>query len=1043
MAARDEPWVFRFADGTVVAAVEDSTTYQEISPEGHVRFTWAWLRGVPPTEALELFDSDRSIYMRISADKAELSGDGAAWSGFDVSPGAGSAGTWCPAGDDAHGFVVVGGEHQPTAFKFDCGGGMLAERHGEVVVWTEHNAAGSPSYSFTQASAVRTSAECWELLIQDAARGCCVRLVSGMATLFFPSHPSEALAARVLSAKDFSPFSPREGADSCGSFVASDPSPSVSVLLGQTGRYGASGAELPPMERQAKAWAFAVAPENYLSIAAVDPVAATRNPFRARALRLQAAPAEAAGLLAIPTLDAVRSRLPRPHWPANDTAVRCYWRVWELAFDNLTPRKVPAEARSRTRVIGLPFPFADTAFSDCLFLWDSIFILAFARYARRACGLWQGTMDNFYATALQDGFISKELRPSGHFQYHPHDPCSTGPNLLAWCEWDHYRATGDLSRLADVFWPLVSYHRWTRSHRTWQNGTYWSNGLACGMDNIPRADRTAAAGDDLFARDAAAGAGAGAAGSSSASAGAADVTLHCPWFSHGHMSWVDATAQALLSAECILAMARVLQTARPAGGIAISGVADMASEAERLLAFLQDTAWSPATALFHDVEQNGERTAVRHVGGYWPLLAGAATAGAATRVHRAGNTPIGEPDAALPSDPLATRRAAAAGAAAAAASSPSHARSAAVAAAMEGVPKPPPVLPAPYPRPRQRTTLTLPPGVVAAAEAADAAAAAASAPPRAGKTVRVVAAPGRPAARAASAQGRSDSDVGIGTDLLRDVEIIARSGSGGSGDAEDEDAAEEGAAAAASSSQARTPRPPRSPPAPRPAALPGIASSQLLALPSARRMAELLHDPEAFGCAVAVPSLARDDPCFDETGGYWRGGVWSPTTYMVLRGLRRAGLTADEHAIALRHCEAVWKVFETTGTVHENYAPVKAAPGRPAKPDFVGWSGLGPVALLIESVFGITVDWPTRTLVWVVRLADEFGIDELPVGPNGVVSLRCAKRSSTTEPPSLTVTTDSPLKLIVRWPAGDAPSAGERSKTVTLSPGSQEIRCSA
>ena len=47
------------------------------------------------------------------------------------------------------------------------------------------------------------------------------------------------------------------------------------------------------------------------------------------------------------------------------------------------------------------------------------------------------------------------------------------------------------------------------------------------------------------------------------------------------------------------------------------------------------------------------------------------------------------------------------------------------------------------------------------------------------------------------------------------------------------------------------------------------------------------------------------------------------------------------------------EVFQMTGTVWENYAPDAPAPGRPAKPDFVGWSGIGPIMYLLGFAIGL------------------------------------------------------------------------------------------
>jgi hypothetical protein len=60
-------------------------------------------------------------------------------------------------------------------------------------------------------------------------------------------------------------------------------------------------------------------------------------------------------------------------------------------------------------------------------------------------------------------------------------------------------------------------------------------------------------------------------------------------------------------------------------------------------------------------------------------------------------------------------------------------------------------------------------------------------------------------------------------------------------------------------------------------------------------------------------------------------------------------------------------VLESTGTIWEHYAP-ESATGEGVK-DFVGRSGLGRVALLIENVLGIEVDTVANTVTWRPRLA--------------------------------------------------------------------------
>src|SRR3712207_6555131 len=101
----------------------------------------------------------------------------------------------------------------------------------------------------------------------------------------------------------------------------------------------------------------------------------------------------------LPDFHSTKSLLPSPFWEGHDSVLSCYWRAWELAFTNLrTP--VPKS--------GFVANFVDTAFNDCLFMWDSAFILAFGRYGRRAFD-FQRTLDNLYAKQHADGFICREI----------------------------------------------------------------------------------------------------------------------------------------------------------------------------------------------------------------------------------------------------------------------------------------------------------------------------------------------------------------------------------------------------------------------------------------------------------------------------------------------------------------------------------------------------------------------------------------------------------------------------------------------------------
>jgi hypothetical protein len=271
---------------------------------------------------------------------------------------------------------------------------------------------------------------------------------------------------------------------------------------------------------------------------------------------------------AVPGFDESRGLLPEPFWDGHDAAVECYWKVWELAFRNLKPA---VEAN------GFVAPYIDTAFNHCLFMWDSAFILMFARYGRRAFD-FQRTLDNLYAKQHPDGFISREIHQSnGQDQFHRHDPTSTGPNVLPWCEWEYWLNYGDRDRLAKVYPPLLAYHRWMRRYRSWPDGTYWICGLGCGMDNQPRVPD--------------------------------GYECHVD---HGHMSWIDATAQAVLSANIVARMASVLGCE--------AEVADLRGEADNLTRVVNATMWDDITVTGSVMGRLTRSNPLAHTGRCWRTL---------------------------------------------------------------------------------------------------------------------------------------------------------------------------------------------------------------------------------------------------------------------------------------------------------------------------------------------------------------------------------------------------------------------------------------
>jgi hypothetical protein len=157
--------------------------------------------------------------------------------------------------------------------------------------------------------------------------------------------------------------------------------------------------------------------------------------------------------------------------------------------------------------------------------------------------------------------------------------------------------------------------------------------------------------------------------------------------------------------------------------------------------------------------------------------------------------------------------------------------------------------------------------------------------------------------------------------------------------------------------------------------LAGIASSRQCAA-----LVRNLTDPRLFWTPVPVPSLALSQPQFDKMGRYWRGGVWAPVNYMVVGGLERYGYDSLATVLATRYLDALSRVYDKTHTLWEAYSPEIFAPATNAsglflvEPDFVGWTGLGPISMLIETIIGIHLDASCNVVRWRLSATCRHGV---------------------------------------------------------------------
>lgn len=267
----------------------------------------------------------------------------------------------------------------------------------------------------------------------------------------------------------------------------------------------------------------------------------------------------------------VKNKLPYPFWEARQDIINCYWRTWELAFSNI--KQVKKEN-------GFVSPYIDPAFNNNIFMWDCSYMTMFGKYAYSIFNIQQ-TLNNFYSKQHPDGFICREIKGSdGADVFERYDPASTGPNIMPWSEWEYYTNFKDKSRLEKVFPALLAYYEWYSTYRSWPDGTYFSSGWGCGMDNQPRVPKE-------YSKE----------------------------FSHAFMSWIDISFQEIFTGKILIEMAKVLNRQQD--------VYYMNDKIQKLTEQINNTMWDETEKYYFDRFRNGELSKTKSIASYWGLLAGA------------------------------------------------------------------------------------------------------------------------------------------------------------------------------------------------------------------------------------------------------------------------------------------------------------------------------------------------------------------------------------------------------------------------------------
>jgi hypothetical protein len=173
-----------------------------------------------------------------------------------------------------------------------------------------------------------------------------------------------------------------------------------------------------------------------------------------------------------------RAQLPEPILPTSLAHLGpLYDAAWEMLWDRVrTPRPES----------GLPGPYISTGpgFPHHQFVWDTALTTVAARYGHAHLPV-AASLDLLYSRLFDGGYLHREhdTRDGSPALYEP--DFSPNPPLLSVAEWNLAAITGDIHRLSAVYPALCEIHTWLRVNRRLPDGTYWTTGLANGLDNSP------------------------------------------------------------------------------------------------------------------------------------------------------------------------------------------------------------------------------------------------------------------------------------------------------------------------------------------------------------------------------------------------------------------------------------------------------------------------------------------------------------------------------------------------------------------------------
>jgi len=115
-------------------------------------------------------------------------------------------------------------------------------------------------------------------------------------------------------------------------------------------------------------------------------------------------------------------------------------------------------------------------------------------------------------------------------------------------------------------------------------------------------------------------------------------------------------------------------------------------------------------------------------------------------------------------------------------------------------------------------------------------------------------------------------------------------------------------------------------------------------------VADHLLNPEEFWGDWVIPSIARNDPAFEQQR-YWKGAVWPPLNFLTYLSLRQARFRDGATELASKSLALLLTEWQRQGYVSENYSAITGTGDdqRLSSDRFHSWGALLGIMAFVES----------------------------------------------------------------------------------------------